>query len=62
MIQIRLVSTHANKGNRGGTQANAISPVAATSILRRAVKRSTFTPLLQVASGVAHLASLNCDL
>jgi hypothetical protein len=61
MIQIRLMSTHADKGNRGSTQANAISPVAATSILRRAVKRSTFT-LLQIASGAAHLASLNCDL
>jgi len=61
MIQIGLMITHANKGNRGGTQENAISTVAATSILRRPVKRGTFT-LIQVASGVAHLASLNCEL
>ena len=43
-----------------GIRANAISPVAATRMLRRSVEPGTFTPG-QVAPGVAYLASRDCD-
>ena len=61
MAQIGLMNALAVEGKEDGIRANAISPVAATRMLRRSVEPGTFTPE-QVPPGVAYLASRDCDL
>jgi NAD(P)-dependent dehydrogenase (short-subunit alcohol dehydrogenase family) len=61
MAQVGLTNALAVEGRESGVRVNAISPVAATRILRRSVAPGTHTAG-QVAPGVAYLASARCDV
>lgn len=61
MAQVGLMNALAVEGREDGIRVNAISPVAATRILRRSVAPGTHTAE-QVAPGVAYLASGRCDV
>lgn len=61
MAQVGLMNALAVEGRDDGVRVNAISPVAATRILRRSVAPGTHTAE-QVAPGVAYLASARCDV
>lgn len=60
MAQVGLMHGLAAEGVDWGIRANAVSPVAATRMLRREVDPATFRPE-QVAPAVAFLASDRCD-
>jgi NAD(P)-dependent dehydrogenase (short-subunit alcohol dehydrogenase family) len=55
-----LMNHLAGEGAPAGVRVNAVSPVAATRIYRRAVPPGTLTPE-QVTPGVLFLASARCD-
>ena len=61
MAQVGLMNGLAAEGEEWGIRVNAISPVAATRVLRRAVDPGTFRAD-QVAPAVAFLASDRCDV
>ena len=61
MAQVGLMNGLAAEGSDRGIRVNAISPVAATRVLRRAVDPNTFRTD-QVAPAVAFLASDQCDV
>lgn len=61
MAQVGLMNALAAEGAEWGIGVNAISPVAATRVLRRPVEPGTFRPD-QVAPAVAFLASDRCDV
>ncbi len=61
MAQVGLMNALAVEGAASGILVNAISPVAATRMLRRSVESGTFTPE-QAAPGVVFLASRNCTI
>ena len=60
MAQVGLMNAMAAEVEGTNIYINAISPVAATRMLRRAVEPGTHTPE-QVAPGVAYLASNQCS-
>ena len=60
MAQVGLMNGLAAEGADWGIGVNAISPVAATRVLRRAVEPNTFRPD-QVAPAAAFLASDRCE-
>ena len=60
MAQLGLMNALAAAGAPFGIHVNAICPVAATRMLRRAVAAHEARPE-QVAPGVAYLASAQCD-
>ena len=61
MAQVGLMNGLASEGADHGIRVNAVSPVAATRVLRREVAPGTFRPD-QVAPAVAFLASDQCDV
>ena len=61
MAQVGLMNGLAAEGVDLGIRVNAVSPVAATRVLRRAVEPGTFRAD-QVAPAVAFLASDRCDV
>ncbi|MEO8954337.1 MAG: SDR family NAD(P)-dependent oxidoreductase [Ktedonobacteraceae bacterium] len=61
MAQLGLMNALAVAGAADGIRVNAISPVAATRMLQRAVAPQELRPE-QVAPGVAFLASAQCDV
>ncbi|HEV7235367.1 MAG TPA: SDR family NAD(P)-dependent oxidoreductase [Ktedonobacteraceae bacterium] len=61
MAQLGLVNALAVAGMADGIRVNAISPVAATRMLQRAVAPQELRPE-QVAPGVAFLASAQCNV
>lgn len=60
MSQVGLMNAVAAELNKCNICVNAVSPVAATRVLRRAVEPGTHTPE-QIAPGVAYLASTRCS-